>query len=362
MRSAGFRIGAAATGFLIFGAAVIHGPFGNSLIDASIRRSAQQALSDAKSGWAQLAVGQGAVILAGSAPDESALEAALSALAAGGVTRVDHTAVNINAPIVPIDDYRFTAQWRDRSLTLAGLAPGKAAREAILTPYASAASATVKDDTTTGYLEDEDSWVAATRAALHALSLLDTGSVIQQGRTLRISGVVSDAAIAEAAEGLIAGASGVFAFELSLQRRGSAPNASLVAGEDLQRDCQSAINRALNGRRLEFAPGSAELGVAQRALLDALAEQIRACGELTIEIEGHTDATGTQAGNLALSERRSIAVRDNLVQSEVSATLVIKAYGESRPIASNQTRTGQQRNRRIDFVVVGDSVNSDSQG
>ena len=340
----------------------IHGPFGNSLIDASIMRSSQQALSDARSGWAQLAVDQGAVVLSGSAPDEVALNAALSALAAGGVTRVDHTAVNIAAPIVPVDEYRFTAQWRDRSLTLAGLAPGKAAREAILAPYASVASATVKDDTATGYLEDEDSWVAATRAALHALSLLDAGSVTQQGRAFRISGVVSDAAIAEAAEGLIAGASGVFAFELSIQRRGSAPDSSLFADAGLQRECQNAINRALNGRRLEFAPGSAELGLSQRALLDDLAEQMRACGDLTIEIEGHTDATGTQAVNLALSERRSTAVRDYLVQSEASATWVIKAYGESRPIASNQTRTGQQRNRRIDFVVVGDNLQSDSQG
>ncbi len=362
MTSAGFRIGVCAAGFLLLGTTAVHGPFGNSLIDASIARAAHLALSDAKSGWAQLAVDQGAVVLSGSAPDEAALEAALSALVAGGVTRVDHTAVNISAPIVPIDEYRFTAQWRDRSLTLAGLAPSQAARDAILAPYASVATATVKDDTATGYLEDEGSWVTAARAALHALSLLDAGSVTQHGRAFRISGVVSDAAIAEAAEGLIAGASGVFAFELSIQRRGSAPDASVVAGADLQRDCQSAINRALNGRRLEFAPGSAELGLAQRALLDDLAEQIRACGELTIEIEGHTDATGTQAGNLALSERRSTAVRDYLVQGAVRATLVIKAYGESRPIASNQTRTGQQRNRRIDFVVVGDNLKSDSQG
>jgi outer membrane protein OmpA-like peptidoglycan-associated protein len=360
--SAGFRITVSAAGFLLLGAASIHGPYGAGLLEASLARTAGLALSKASHDWTHLAANGRTIVLSGSAPNKVAQDAALTALAEGGVARVDHASVLVAPPNIPIDDYRFSAQWRDKSLSLAGQAPSAAARDAILAPFSSDASVVVSDDTVVVPLADKDSWIAATAAALHALSMLDAGSVTEQGRNFAVSGAVSDATTADAVEGLLAGASGAFEFGLALERSASTRNSSLPGDADLRRECQNAINRALNGRRLEFAADSAELGPSQRALLDAFAEQIRVCGDLTIEIEGHTDGTGTQAGNLALSERRSIAVRNYLVQRAAGATLAIKAYGESRPIASNRTRAGQQRNRRIDFTLVDSDSILDSQG
>lgn len=351
-----------AAGFLLLGTIAIHGPFGASLIEAKVAETARKALSEAGHDWAQPAANGRTIALSGEAPNERALDAALASLAASGLARVDHAGVVVAAPNVPIDDYRFSAQWSDNSITLTGLAPSVAARDAILAPFLSDASITVIDGTNAGPIEDEASWLAAAGAALHALSMLDAGSATQQGRKFSIAGAVSNTAIADAAEGLIAGASGAFEFDLAFEPSGSAGDTLLSGQMPAQRECQSAINRALNGRRLEFAANSVELGQAEREFLDVFAEQIQICGDLTIAIEGHTDATGTQAGNLALSERRSMKVRDYLVTRSVGAALVIKAYGESRPIASNQTKAGQQRNRRIDFVVVDSDENSDSQG
>ncbi|MFZ5616490.1 MAG: OmpA family protein [Pseudomonadota bacterium] len=132
------------------------------------------------------------------------------------------------------------------------------------------------------------------------------------------------------------------------------PLAALAPGE--AKECEAAINRALNGRQLTFRPDSVALSAADRALLEDFAREISICGGRTIIIEGHTDSTGGAAANLALSERRAHAVMDFLEGSDHQSNFIIRAYGETRPIASNRTREGQRRNRRIDFALAADNI------
>lgn len=116
--------------------------------------------------------------------------------------------------------------------------------------------------------------------------------------------------------------------------------------------CQSDINRTLNGRRLTYRHESARLSAADRALLAEFAAALtESCAGETIIIEGHTDATGSEAANLRLSERRAKTVEAYLLQFDPTAALEVRAYGESRPIASNRSAEGRAANRRIDFVV-----------
>jgi outer membrane protein OmpA-like peptidoglycan-associated protein len=75
-------------------------------------------------------------------------------------------------------------------------------------------------------------------------------------------------------------------------------------------------------------------------------------GEMSILIEGHTDAVGTDEYNLGLSQRRAEAVRVFLVSQGVTETRLSAAgYGESRPVADNETAEGRQKNRRVDLVI-----------
>ncbi len=71
-------------------------------------------------------------------------------------------------------------------------------------------------------------------------------------------------------------------------------------------------------------------------------------------IEGHTDAIGSEAYNQALSRRRAVAVRDFLYRAGLPGDIrvVIRAYGESRPVASNATEEGRARNRRVQIVAI----------
>ena len=124
-------------------------------------------------------------------------------------------------------------------------------------------------------------------------------------------------------------------------------------------DCQALINRSLNGRRLIFRHKSVRLSSQDRDLLGELAASLAECGDFTLVIEGHSDSTGSRSANFALSERRARVVEKTLGELGPGLKLVVRAYGESRPIASNQTAEGRAANRRIDFVVADTASESD---
>ena len=88
-------------------------------------------------------------------------------------------------------------------------------------------------------------------------------------------------------------------------------------------------------------------------LLDEVVEILKKHEYIKLEIQGHTDSIGSEAYNLKLSQRRADVVRDYLVSHGISPDrLVTKGYGESDPIASNETPEGRAKNRRVIFVPI----------
>lgn len=74
--------------------------------------------------------------------------------------------------------------------------------------------------------------------------------------------------------------------------------------------------------------------------------------EMRVLIEGHTDSVGTEEYNLGLSQRRAQAVQDFLISQDVDGMrMASEGYGESRPVADNDTEEGRQKNRRVDLVI-----------
>ncbi len=66
--------------------------------------------------------------------------------------------------------------------------------------------------------------------------------------------------------------------------------------------------------------------------------------------EGHTDGKGTDAYNMGLSRRRANSVKQYLVRNGIAASRIrTEGYGESRPVASNETDDGRAQNRRVEL-------------
>jgi len=106
-----------------------------------------------------------------------------------------------------------------------------------------------------------------------------------------------------------------------------------------------------------FASGRAELKPGSTRAMVAALEMIKAHPKNRILVAGHTDNVGDPASNQRLSVARASAVRDWLTEAADMAPsrFAIQGYGDSRPIADNQTETGRARNRRVEITLVPDS-------
>ncbi|MFQ5718683.1 MAG: OmpA family protein [Acidobacteriota bacterium] len=103
-----------------------------------------------------------------------------------------------------------------------------------------------------------------------------------------------------------------------------------------------------------FAFGSSVLTDEAQADLVPLLAAMAYYGDVTIEIEGHTDDIGSERENFLVSLERARTVRQWLVDGGIDpARVAIRGYGETRPIADNLTEEGRRQNRRIEVLVTG---------
>ncbi len=106
-----------------------------------------------------------------------------------------------------------------------------------------------------------------------------------------------------------------------------------------------------------FDVDKATLKPGARERLARIAGILSAHPGLKIEIEGHTDSTGSDDYNQGLSERRAQSVQGYLSQQGIGQAIAATVgYGESRPVATNGTSTGRQQNRRVEIIVSGEAI------
>jgi outer membrane protein OmpA-like peptidoglycan-associated protein len=107
---------------------------------------------------------------------------------------------------------------------------------------------------------------------------------------------------------------------------------------------------------VRFKTGAATLEPASSPLLKQVAARLQGAASLSVEIDGHTDDVGNAATNIKLSKKRAEAIRAFLVKAGVRpARLVAKGFGPTRPRASNLTADGRAQNRRVEFLILGES-------
>ncbi|MFY0688126.1 MAG: OmpA family protein [Cyclobacteriaceae bacterium] len=102
-----------------------------------------------------------------------------------------------------------------------------------------------------------------------------------------------------------------------------------------------------------FAFNKAELRTASYSELERILKYILDGTIKKIEISGHTDSIGSEEVNLRMSQRRANSVMEYFVNNGVDRSVIdAKGYGESQPIDTNETKEGQQNNRRVEFKVL----------
>lgn len=114
-----------------------------------------------------------------------------------------------------------------------------------------------------------------------------------------------------------------------------------------------AVGNTITLTNIFFDLGKATLRMESNAELDRLVKLMNDAPKLKIEISGHTDNTGSAAMNENLSQQRASAVVAYLITKGIDTSrLTAKGYGSKKPIATNDTESGRQQNRRTEFKIT----------
>ena len=113
-------------------------------------------------------------------------------------------------------------------------------------------------------------------------------------------------------------------------------------------------NVLLETHAFNFQVGGSEINSDNYDLLKKIMDAINVFENPDVMIMGHTDSTGGDAINLQLSRKRAQTVTDFLkkIGKLASNKISTRGFGESRPVASNETREGRERNRRIEVLII----------
>jgi outer membrane protein OmpA-like peptidoglycan-associated protein len=122
-----------------------------------------------------------------------------------------------------------------------------------------------------------------------------------------------------------------------------------------ERETELLDKGRITTREIHFDTAKWDILTQSQAVLDDIGKTLIQWPRLRIEVGGHKDARGSNAYNMDLSQKRAQAVLDYLVQKfpQIPSTqYVAKGYGETTPIATNNTMEGMAKNRRVEFKVL----------
>lgn len=129
--------------------------------------------------------------------------------------------------------------------------------------------------------------------------------------------------------------------------------ASSEPAQEYREPAKGAVPFATQRRSIYFETNSARMSLDSRAVVDEIAEFMRAYGNTVVDIEGNTDATGSLDRNRVLSRERAESVRDYLIRNHGFPATRMRAMGNGPdlPIDTNATPEGREKNRRTDIKV-----------
>jgi len=185
-----------------------------------------------------------------------------------------------------------------------------------------------------------DDFIASGTAGLTALGRVNEGRLGFDGTRWWLRGMVEDAALRDTLTNTIAALPNGADWSVFI---------GVLSPIEICRDRVAGLERR---NAITFQSGSATLTETSLPVIDELAADLNICPDASVHVEGHTDADGAEDLNLALSVARAETVVEALIERNVNLErLYAEGYGESQPIADNESKDGKAANRRIAFSI-----------
>ncbi|MEM6372953.1 MAG: OmpA family protein [Pseudomonadota bacterium] len=218
--------------------------------------------------------------------------------------------------------------------------------------YAKAAFGSDNVYTATRAVDDlPGDWSVRVLTGLEALAQLSNGAVTVTPDTVIVAGNTGDPEASTKVASLLAtklGEAATFDIRVTYQEK-----LDPVAAIPTPDECEAEISAIIATSKINFEPGNATIDASTLGTMDDIAEVLKLCGAIPLEIQGHTDSQGREEMNLNLSQARAQSVLNELRARRVlTASYKAVGYGETDPIAENDTEEGREANRRIEFKLI----------
>lgn len=230
----------------------------------------------------------------------------------------------------------------------------------LTTSFAKARFGSDKVYTATRVVDDLPAdWATRVLAGLEGLGQLSNGNVVITPDSVQLSGNTGNPDASTEIASLLAGKLGegsAFDVNVTYQKK-----LDPILGLPSPAECEAEIGTIVAAGKINFEPGSATIDASALGTMDDIAEILKRCGELELEIQGYTDSQGGGDMNLALSQSRAESVLNELrARRVITSTFKAVGYGEASPVADNATEAGREANRRIEFRLVQSATASTS--
>ena len=194
-------------------------------------------------------------------------------------------------------------------------------------------------------------WPLRVLAGLQALGELDNGTLLVRADTVELKGVTGSQSAKVRISQILSeklGQGQTFRVDVKYDKA-----LDPLAGVPTPEECAQDVDDVVARQKITFTPGSAEIASAASGVMKALADVLKSCPGVKLEVAGYTDAQGSEEGNRALSQARAETVVLALQGRQIDVSgMVAKGYGEADPLADNGTEDGREANRRIEFRLI----------
>ena len=258
------------------------------------------------------------------------------------------------AEVVADDDTRphFHAQLRDDgSVIIEGVTIDEISKRTLLTYAEAKFGHEAVNDISKIATFAPHGWTSRQLVALEVLAMLTKGNINVTEETVAVTGTgqtegLYDAILSKLEVGFGADARFTIAVEEIIPE-------PVIEDKPDAKECEAEISALLDENQILFAPSSAVIESASVKTINKIVTILNRCKRSAFEIGGHTDSQGREEMNLNLSQHRADAVLDSLLaRNMLLGDITAVGYGETQPIADNETEEGRQDNRRIAFKLL----------